>query len=130
MKLALRYAKLSAATYSAAINLGDNDKCIAGIKIETDSGLIVGFQGTDNLSGFITDIAAVPHGAGPLGKVHHGIYESVRSIWKELEPLSPSVVYGHSLGGAQAIIYAAKLCVEGRPPKAVYAFEPPRVSVA
>lgn len=128
LQQALKYAKLSMDLYSAKLNFGNDDKCIAGLKSYDDGALLIGFQGTDNIEGVITDVLAVPHGAGPLGRVHHGILESVRSIRDDIILLAPDVVYGHSLGAAQAIIYAAMLCVEGRPPKAVYAFEPPKVS--
>jgi hypothetical protein len=38
------------------------------------------------------------------------------------------VTLGHSEGAALAVLFAAELCLAGRPPKAVYAFEPPRVT--
>jgi len=38
------------------------------------------------------------------------------------------VTLGHSEGAALALLCAAQLCLAGRPPKAVWAFEPPRVS--
>lgn len=126
---AIKYAKLSLALYSVPLNIGNDDRSIAGLKSYDDGALMVGFQGTDNIEGLLTDVVAIPHGAGPLGRVHHGILESVRSIGVELSLLSPDVIYGHSLGAAQALLYAAMLCVEGRPPKAVYAFEPPKLSI-
>jgi hypothetical protein len=65
-----------------------------------------------------------------LGTLHEGFWRALCSIIGRLMALpAVEVTVGHSEGAALAILFAAVQCQAGRAPKAVYAFEPPRVSV-
>lgn len=125
----LDYANLANAAYSAVPTVGVENSSARAVVHDTPDGCSVGFPGTNNIASLLTDIDALTHDAGALGFVHRGTYMALESIWEGLSKHSPSVIYGHSLGGMLAILYAARLCADGRPPKAVYAFEPAHVSV-
>lgn len=89
----------------------------------------VAFPGSDNLECWLADLDAdVVHVDG-LGTLHHGFWRALGTISSKLLALpTPAVTVGHSEGAALAVLFAAQLCLAGRPPRAVYGFEPPRVS--
>ena len=92
-------------------------------------GSAVGFPGTDNLACWLADLDALADDVTGMGPVHSGFWEAYQEIAAPLMGLHQvEVTLGHSEGAALALIYAAQLCLAGRAPKAVYAFEPPRVS--
>jgi triacylglycerol lipase len=66
-----------------------------------------------------------------MGLVHAGFHDA----WMAISGLvmaaiedSPVTLVGHSLGGSLSLLAAASLALAGKPPVAVYAFEPARVS--
>lgn len=89
----------------------------------------VAFPGTDNIACFLADLDAKAIRVQGLGLVHCGFMDA----WKEVAPQvlalsNLEIVVGHSLGAAMALLCAANLCLIGKPPKVVFAFEAPRVS--
>ncbi len=63
-----------------------------------------------------------------LGRVHEGIW----TAWQEVAQGVMSLqgvqgLVGHSEGAAIALLAAGALCLAGRPPLIVWAWEPPRV---
>jgi hypothetical protein len=89
----------------------------------------VAFPGTDNVATFLADLDTLARRVQGLGLVHCGFMDA----WQEVAPQvlalpSVDIVIGHSLGAAMAILCAANLCLAGKPPKVLYAFEAPRAS--
>jgi pimeloyl-ACP methyl ester carboxylesterase len=125
----LDYAHLANLAYTVAPTIGDETSSSRAVVATNADGVVVGFPGTNNGRCLETDIDAITHDAGAIGRVHRGTFLALESIWAQLVGLSPSVVYGHSLGGMLALMFAARLCEIGKPPKAVYAFEPAKISV-
>jgi triacylglycerol lipase len=125
------YAILAQEAYSAAPDIGKEDSASRAIVRTTASGLCVAFPGTDNADGWSADFDAIPVQVQGMGDVHRGFWHS----WEAIAPAvlaqigdKPVTLVGHSLGAALAIMAAATLTLAGKPPIAVYGFEPPRVS--
>ena len=92
-------------------------------------GTAVGFPGTDNLACWLADLDAATVQVPGLGLLHAGFWRAYQGLAGHLMGLQGvEVALGHSEGAALALLYAGQLCLAGRPPKAVYAFEPPRPS--
>lgn len=125
----LTYALLADAAYSTKPTFGNPDSAARAVMSTTDDGLVMGFPGTNDLACWLADFNVRLLETHDLGTVHRGFWESLQSLWPELSKQAPAVVYGHSEGGALALLYAAMLCIAGKPPRAVFAFEPPRVSI-
>ena len=126
---ALRYAILARDSYTLPPDIGQQDSASRAIVTVTNDGLIVAIPGTDNVACFLADLDIELQTVAGMGQVHRGFYQAYSDISGDLMRLSPAVVTGHSLGASMSLLYAAELCLAGRPPKAVYAFEPPRVSI-
>jgi triacylglycerol lipase len=66
-----------------------------------------------------------------MGSVHSGFVDAWEAIAAQVVAAigdKPVTLVGHSLGGSLALICAAALTLAGKPPVAVWAFEPARVS--
>lgn len=87
-----------------------------------------GFPGTNNLSCWETDLNIEVIETQELGRVHEGFWKALDEIYDEMTGHNPEIWFGHSEGAALALLAAARKCVDRVPPKAVVAFEPPRVS--
>lgn len=120
------YALLAARAYTERPTVGVPSS--AARAIDFGQG-VVGFPGTNNLACWLADLDALVVDVPGMGRLHAGFWRAFQSI---LDPLMArtevQVVLGHSEGAALAILYAAQLCIAGKPPREVYAFEPPRVS--
>ncbi|MDE1943551.1 MAG: lipase, partial [Betaproteobacteria bacterium] len=92
-------------------------------------GLTVAFPGTNNVACWLADLDVALTTVRGMGRVHAGFWGAYASIEGPLMDQSPEVTCGHSEGAALALLYGGALCLAGKPPKAVYAFEPPRVSI-
>lgn len=119
------YARLAQRAYLVQPRIGAESSAARAI-VEGDA---VAFPGSNNVACWLADLDAdVVHVDG-LGALHHGFWKAFSSISTQLLALpAAAVTVGHSEGAALAILFAAALCKAGRPPRAVYGFEPPRVS--
>ena len=126
---ALRYAILARDSYTLPPDIGQQDSASRAIVTVTDDVLTVAISGTNNIACFLADLDVELQSVAGMGQVHRGFYQAYSDISGDLMRLSPSVVTGHSLGASMSLLYAAELCLAGKPPNAVYAFEPPRVSI-
>lgn len=118
------YAVLAQRAYAEPPQIGAESSAARAII----DGSAVAFPGTNNAECLLADIDAELINVAHLGRLHAGFWMAFLEIEADLLPLSPDATVGHSEGAALAIIYAAVLCLNGKPPKAVWAFEPPRVS--
>jgi predicted lipase len=125
---ALQYALLAKAAYSTAPTIGREDGAARAIISDTDDGQVISFPGTNNIATWLADLNVDTVNVIGLGELHEGFWDAFNDIRSPLMQNSPAVTCGHSEGAALALIYAAALCFIGKPPKAVYAFEPPRIS--
>lgn len=126
---ALFYARVAQSAYSEPPDIGQEARSARAIKTVTSDGLTVAFPGTNNAECLLTDIDALTIKVVGLGELHRGFWEAYGEIATPLMTLSPKVVVGHSEGAALALIYAGQLCLAGKPPAFVYAFEPPRLTM-
>lgn len=120
------YALLAMRAYSERPSFGAPSSAARAIVFQPG---VVGFPGTNNLACWLADLDAAAADVPGMGRLHAGFWRAFQSIEGPLMALTDvTVTLGHSEGAALAILYAAQLCIAGKPPKAVYAFEPPRVS--
>ncbi len=122
---ALDYALLAQKSYADAPTFGNVNSAGRAVMY----GDVLAFRGSDDISSWVHDIDACPTEVTGLGRVHAGFWSAYMEIKDSVLGAAPSVTTGHSLGAAMAILAAADLCLFGRPPKACYAFEPPRASI-
>lgn len=128
MKL-VDWAYLAQQAYSSKPDLGDEDSAARICFVQSQDGLILSIPGTNNPECLLADIDALTHDAGDFGCVHKGIWDAFNDVWLDVSQLPAYALVGHSLGAAGALYLAARLCLLGKPPKIVVAFEPPRTSV-
>ncbi|MGF6837093.1 triacylglycerol lipase [Paraburkholderia youngii] len=125
------FALIAQEAYSAKPDIGKADSASRAIVRQTDAGLVMAFPGTDNADCFAADFDVIPVPVPGAGEVHRGFLDAWRAI---SEPVlaaiagRPVILVGHSLGAAIGIMAAMDMTLAGKPPVAVYAFEPPRVS--
>jgi len=124
----LTYALLADAAYCVTPTFGAANSAARAVSTTTEDGLAIGFPGTNDLACWQANLDVRLVNTHQLGAVHHGFWDSVQSLWPMLSQKTPVVIYGHSEGAALALLYAALLCLAGKPPGAVFAFEPPKVS--
>lgn len=127
----MHYALLAQEAYSATPDIGDANSASRAITRLTDVGLCVAFPGTDNMDCVGADLDAVPVDVLGAGRIHAGFYKAWRAIGDQVMAAigdQPVTLVGHSLGAAIALCAAVSLTLAGKPPVAVYAFEPPRIS--
>ncbi|WP_175788098.1 lipase family protein [Burkholderia cenocepacia] len=125
------YALLAQEAYSAKPDIGNADSASRAIVRQAPGGLVVAFPGTDNLDCVAADLDAHPIDVIGIGQVHHGFWKAWGTIAVDVLGAidgRPVTLVGHSLGAAIAIMAAAAMVAGGKPPAAVYGFEPPRVS--
>lgn len=125
------FALLAQEAYVATPDIGKADSASRAIVRQTAAGLVVAFPGSDNLPCWIADLNAIPRPVPGMGIVHSGFY----GAWEAIAPQviaaigdQPVTLVGHSLGGSISVLAAASLTLAGKPPAAVYAFEPARAS--
>jgi len=125
------FALIAREAYTAAPDIGRADSASRAIVRHTDAGLVVAFPGTDNAACWVADLDALTVDVPGVGAVHRGFWGAWQAIAPEVTAAigaDPVTLVGHSLGGAIAILAAVSLTLAGRPPAAVFGFEPPRVS--
>jgi predicted lipase len=125
------FALLAQEAYSVAPDIGKADSASRAIVRTTADGLCVAFPGSDNADCWGADFDIVPVAVKGVGEVHQGFWNAWQAIAPQVVTAigdQPVTLVGHSLGAAIAILAAASLVMAGKPPAAVYGFEPPRVS--
>ncbi|OYV37532.1 MAG: lipase [Rhodospirillales bacterium 20-64-7] len=125
MLTATDYLKLASQCYSDKPTYGDPDSSGRAIVY----GDAVGFPGTNNIECWLADLNVDVLAVAGMGRIHKGFWDSFQLVSKPLMNMKGvNVTLGHSEGAALALIYGAQLCIAGMPPKAIYAFEAPRVT--
>ncbi|MGF6643102.1 alpha/beta fold hydrolase [Paraburkholderia sp. GAS82] len=125
------FALLAQEAYTAVPDIGTADSASRAIIRETPAGLVVAFPGTNNVTCWLADLDVAPTPVDGAGDVHRGFWLAWQAIAAEVLAAigdKPVTLVGHSLGAAIAIMAAISLTVSGKPPAAVFGFEPPRVS--
>jgi triacylglycerol lipase len=125
------YALLAQAAYDDPPDIGKADSASRAIVRQTACGLVVAFRGSDDLDSWIHNLDAVPVSVPGMGDVHRGFYQAWQAIADQVIAAigdKPVTLTGHSLGAVLSIFAAASLTLIGKPPVAVFAFEPPRAS--
>jgi triacylglycerol lipase len=125
------FALIAQEAYTATPDIGVASSASRAIVRQTAAGLVIAFPGTDNVASWVADLDALTVHVPGAGDIHAGFWKA----WKAIEePVlaaigdQPVTLVGHSLGGALAVLAAAALTLVSKPPAAVFAFEPPRVS--
>jgi hypothetical protein len=125
------FALLAQEAYTAKPDIGVDGSASQAIVRHTDVGLCVAFTGTENLDGWLTDLDVTTVPVLRAGNVHRGFWLAWQAISGDVLKAigdGPVTLVGHSLGAALAVMAAVTLTLAGKPPAAVYGFEPPRVS--
>lgn len=125
------FALLAQESYTAAPDIGVADSASRAIVRQTAAGLCVVFRGSDDIASWIHDLDALTTNVPGVGDVHEGFWTAWQAIAAPVTAAignQPVTFVGHSLGAAMAILAAVSATLAGKPPLAVYAFEPPRVS--
>jgi triacylglycerol lipase len=125
------YAELAQAAYNDPPDIGQVDSASRAIVRQTPGGLVVAFRGSDDAAAWAHDFFAVPVSVPGMGVIHAGFHDAWTDMASQVIAAigdQPVTLVGHSLAGAIAEIAAAALVLAGKPPVAVWAFEPPRPS--
>ena len=97
---------------------------------ETDDLRVVAIGGSDGVLDWWRNIQAIPIYSPTLGWVHWGFWLSTSRLWNARRALltdgKPTLVCGHSKGGAEATLLAAFMAKEGHPAKKLLTFGAPR----
>lgn len=115
--------RLAAATYT------DTPTWRAGDVAAFRWGDILAFRGTEpeNVADWLRDFDCVPRWDTKLGFCHRGFLDGARALWSliNLNSMHRMTIVGHSMGGALAILTAAKLVSMGMHVDAVVTFGAP-----
>ena len=125
------FAKLAQEAYDAPPDIGIADSASRAIVRQTEAGLCIAFPGSDNLPCWLADLNAIPVSVSGMGSVHAGFWGAWNAIAADVVAAigdRPVTLVGHSLGASIALVAASALTLAGKPPAAVWAFEPARVS--
>jgi pimeloyl-ACP methyl ester carboxylesterase len=125
------FALLAQEAYTAKPDIGVADSASRAIVRQTTAGLVVAFPGSDNDACWVTDFDILTVNVPGVGEVHHGFWSAWQAIADDVVKVigdQPVTLVGHSLGAALSVCAAVALTLAGKPPAAVYGFEPPRVS--
>ena len=121
----LNFAQLAESAYTDTPTMGQ----IGSAGIAVQYGNVLAFRGSADIASWLHDLDAGATRVYGMGYVHAGFWSAYLEIREAVLAAKPTFVTGHSLGAALAIIAAADLVLTGNAPAAVYAFEPPRVSI-
>jgi hypothetical protein len=121
----LEAALIAQAVYSASPDIGvESTAGRASIY-----GTAIAFPGSDNIACWLADLDVETIFVPSLGRIHSGFFHAWTEIQTGVTALpTVEITIGHSEGAAIAMLAAANLCLLGRPPRQVFAFEPPRIT--
>ena len=122
---AYNFAIYAKSAYTDTPTMGATGR--SGIAVQY--GEVLAFRGSADVASWLHDIDVGATRVYGMGYVHAGFWSAYLEIREAVLAAKPTFVTGHSLGAALAIIAAADLAIAGNTPAAVYAFEPPRVSI-
>ena len=90
--------------------------------------LVLAFRGTTSVSDWLDNFEAIPFYDSQLGFVHRGFISGAAALFKIIRAHNLDNVYltGHSKGGAEATLFAAKLAVQGATIASLTTFGSPR----
>ena len=128
----LTYAEIAQRAYHRPPAIGFASSASRAIVEHTEDGLTIAFPGSDNIACWLADLDVWIKDVDGVGFVHAGFWAAWTKIADGVKAKACDekvVLTGHSLGAALAILAGAALCLAGKPPKAIFAFEPPRVSI-
>ncbi len=107
---------------------GSSSQCmLAAVPAEGGAGAyILAFRGSDRFENWLSNLSAIQAKWPGGGMVHYGFKKEFDRVWPMVDECLPKTdvplfFTGHSLGGAMAILAAAR-----RPPAAVYTYGAPR----
>ena len=123
------WAEIAQLAYTSEPSIGDESSAARIVYVESDDGLILAIPGTNNMACILVDLDTFLKDAQDCGMVHQGIWEAFDPVWDVVSGLNVNAIVGHSEGAAGAIYLGARLCLIGKPPKVIYAWEPPRTSI-
>ncbi|HBY63420.1 MAG TPA: hypothetical protein DEH78_26650, partial [Solibacterales bacterium] len=121
--------------FGAAAVAGFDVSGVSGFVASDAAFVLLVFTGTNSLEDWGINLKARPvaDAAGLPGKVHRGFAAALDKVWaSEVKPKlggpRPLWVAGHSLGGALAVLAAARWAiVDGQPVQGLYTYGQPRV---
>ena len=128
-------ARLCREAYGSPPDIADTDLvACATVTPSLDGHIYVAFRGTDpdNVHDDLADLEFIPRMVHGFGRVHRGFWDAGRGITSQVAARVTGQTYhltGHSLGGAIALVVAAKLVEAGMPPATLTTFGAPRVGM-
>ena len=126
------YAQAARLAYHKPPDIGNPGSASRAIIQTLEGETVIAFPGSNNLACWLADMDVLIRDVPGMGFVHVGFHDAWKKIADGVAAKigDQRVIFtGHSLGGALAILAGAAMCLAGKPPKAIYAFEPPRVSI-
>lgn len=123
------WALLAKEAYTSVPDLGEESSA-GRIKFNMkEEGLVLAIPGTNNVECVLADVDAFPLDVGACGHVHAGIWNAFDPVWNDVSKLDIYALVGHSEGALGALFLGARLCLMGKAPKVIWAWEPPRASI-
>lgn len=126
-------ATLCAATYTAAApSLAEPSSGVFACITEAPDGIVVAFRGSITAEDWARDfltLAVDARNHPQLGYCHDGFLTAAESIIGEVLSRTgdkPTILTGHSLGGAEAVGVGALMTLAGKPPIKICTFGAPR----